>query len=145
MSGLSMRQESQNSAESSSSILRWHLRTISRMGIKKALAENIPRFTNAKPEELAKTLRYVSGKQRGKRVAARTLRYAMQPENEYMPSTGLLEALAHKFKCLPAELIIDWDADRKTLLERVMTSNKEPIQRPVTHSKSITPAKLDEF
>lgn len=122
--------DSQNSATSNCSKLLPQLDTVFPMGIKHAIKANIERLTSSAPEQWARSVSYLSGKQKGKPVAPRTIRNAMNPDHNEMPSTALIEALASHFDVIPAELIVDWDEDRAKLLERVLHGHQMDLQRP---------------
>ena len=121
---------SQNSAIALCSHLPQSFATVLRMGIKHAIAVNIRRLTKEAPEKWARRPAYVSGQQKGKPVGLRTIRNAMKPEHKEMPSTALIEALADYFNVIPAELIVDWEADRAKLIDRIVERRTMDIQRP---------------
>jgi len=100
------------------------------MGIKHAIKANIERLSKSAPEKWAAKVIYQSGTQKGKSVAPRTIRNAMDPKNLEMPSTALIEALAHYFDVIAAELIVDWETDRAKLLERIVENRRMDLQKP---------------
>jgi hypothetical protein len=110
------------------------------MSLKTALKQNIVRFRADAPENWAGEVFYLSGDKSGKPVSARAIRYAGDERNASQPTLALVEALAAYFGCIPAELLVDWEHDREILMDRIMSRDRDKVQRPKQIARTKRPS-----
>ncbi len=131
--------ESQISATRKCSTLQPLGVTVSNMGIKLTVADNLGRLQKIHGAPEHWDVYYQSGPKKGNKVASRTIRNALDPLHQEMPSLVLIEAIAIRFKLTTAELLVDWKHDRIKLIERVMAVKPDEKSDAKTRTESVRP------
>lgn len=102
---------------------------------KSILRQNLQRRMDADPSidsptKLAKKCFWPRGKKKGKPIAARTIGYIFEDDdNSPSPSLDVIEATARALKVEIWELLTDTEHTRRTLIERILGATGYPDEK----------------
>lgn len=91
------------------------------------------------PDKLSKRCFWPAGKKKGKRVAPRTIRYALDTREDAVPpipspTLDLIAALAGAFGIPPWHMLVDDEEARRWVVSRLLIgkSRPDPVAPPIT-------------